>query len=166
MPEEKTVTNPEEETQEIDYIAALNELRNNTVPKEQYDKLKGENAQLLKSLINGETIDMPDDPSEPDISELRKDLFNGDASLSNLEYVTKALELRDALIEAGAPDPFLPIGHQIAPTAEDREAAARVAKVMKECVDGAGGDSSLFTSLLMRETVDVKAPQIKQNPRR
>lgn len=166
MPNETTTDNPLEEEADIDYIAALNELRNNTVPKEQYDKLKGENAQLLKSLINGETIEMPDAPSEPDISQLRKELFNGDASLSNLEYVTKALELRDALIESGAPDPFLPLGHQIAPTAEDREAAARVAKVMKECVDGADGDSSLFTSLLMRETVDVKAPTPKQNIRR
>ena len=155
--EEKNTTTPKEE-QNIDYIAALNELRQNSVPKEQYEKLKDENAQLLKSLINGETIDMPDVPDEPDIAQLRKELFSGDASLSNLEYVTKALELRDALIGAGGPDPFLPVGHEIAPTAEDREAANRVARVMKECVEGADGDSNLFTSLLMRETQDVKMP--------
>ena len=161
MEDEITERNSEEQ-QDIDYISALNELRNNTVSKEQYEKLKGENAKLLRSLINGDTIDMPDAPSEPDIHQLRKELFSGDASLSNLEYVKKALELRDALIEKGEPDPFLPIGHEIAPTAEDREAAARVAKVMKECVEGADGDSNLFTSLLMRETIDVKSPQTKK----
>lgn len=157
MPNEE-INEPHEEEQNIDYIAALNELRQKTVAKEQYEKLKSENAQLLKSLLNGETIDMPDGSSEPDIPQLRKELFSGEASLSNLEYVAKSLELRDALIEAGQPDPFLPIGHEIAPTAEDKEAADRVARVMKECVEGADGDSNLFTSLLMRQTLDVKMP--------
>lgn len=154
--------NPEEEQQQNDYIAALTELRQNTVSKEQYAQLKEENAKLLRSLINGETIEAEDVPSEPDVAELQKTLFGGDAQLSNLEYVTKALELRDALMEQGKPDPFLPVGHQIAPTPGDIEAANRVAKVMKECVDAADGDSALFTSLLMRETQDIPMPNARK----
>lgn len=151
----------EEQEQEVDYVAAIQELREKTVSKEQYAKLKEENQKLLKSLINGETIEAPDTSTEPDIGELRKELFNGESQLSNLEYVSKTLELRDALIEQGKPDPFLPFGHRIAPTAQDVEAANRVAKVMKECVDDADGDSSLFTSLLMRQTVDVPVSRRK-----
>lgn len=152
----------EEQTPEMDYVAAIQELRDKSVPKEQYAKLKEENQKLLKSLINGETIEAPEASSGPDVTELRKELFGGDAQLTNLEYVTKTLELRDALIEQGKPDPFLPFGHQIAPTAQDIEAANRVAKVMKECVEDADGDSALFTSLLMRQTVDTPAPRVNK----
>lgn len=154
-------TRTEEQEQEIDYVQALTELRDSTVPKEQYAKLKEENARLLKSLIDGETIEADAASSGPDVENLRSELFSGDAQLTNLEYVTKALELRDALIEQGKPDPFLPAGHQITPTAADIEAANRVAKVMKECVDAAEGDSTIFTSLLMRATVDVPMPTRK-----
>lgn len=157
--EDETI-NPNEQT-DNDYIAALTELREKTVPKEQYAKLKEENTKLLKSLINGETIEVTDAPSAPDVDALRSDLFNGEGQFTNLEYVTKALELRDTLIEQGKPDPFLPIGHQIAPTPADIEAANRVAKVMRDCVEEADGDSALFTSLLMRETVDTPAPRRK-----
>lgn len=142
-------------TEEVDYVAAIQELRDKSVPKEQYTKLKEENAKLLKSLINGETIEGGATPSAPDIGELRKVLFNGDAQLTNLDYITKTLELRDELIAQGKPDPFLPYGEKIAPTNEDIEAANRVAKVLKECVDYADGDSSIFTNELQRVMIDT-----------
>lgn len=158
MPDENQTN---EEQKDLDYVAALTEMRETTVPKEQYAQLKEENARLLRSLINGETIEADDAPSAPDVEKLRSELFSGESQLSNLEYATKALELRAALIEQGKPDPFLPMGHQISPTATDIEAANRVAKVLKECVDAAEGDSTIFTSLLMRETVDVPIPTRK-----
>lgn len=154
--------NPETETEDVDYVAAIQELRDKSVPKEQYAKLKEENAKLLKSLINGETIEATETASSPDIAQLRKDLFSGEGELTNLEYVSKALELRDALIEKGERDPFLPFGHNIAPTPQDIEAANRVAKVMKECVEAADGDSDLFTSLLQRETMEAAIPRARK----
>lgn len=142
------------ETDNVDYIQAIQDLKANSVPREQYSKLKEENSKLLKSLINGETIEGVDTPSAPDISELRKSLFGGE-ELSNLEYITKVLALRDATIEAGKPDPFLPWGEKISPTNEDIEAANRVAKVLKDCVDYADGDSNLFTNELQRVMIDA-----------
>lgn len=153
MEDEQTTNNEQENN---DYIAAITQLRANTVPKDQYDKLKDENSKLLKSLINGDTIEAPTTSNEPDISQLRQELFGGEALMSDLDYVAKVLELRDALMERGDPDPFLPFGHHVAPTAEDREAANRVAKVLGECVEQADGDSSFFTSLVTREIIDVK----------
>lgn len=153
----------QEEQQELDYVAALTELREKSVPKEQYAKLKEENAQLLKALINGETIEGIPQASESDVDELRKQLFSEEAQLTNLEYVTKTLELRDAIISKGDPDPFLPVGHQISPTNDDIEAADRVAKILRNCIEYADGDSTIFTNELQRVMIDTgpKKPKKK-----
>ena len=80
---------------------------------------------------------------------------------SNLEYWENALNLRQALIDSGENDPFLPYGHKIVPTTEDVECANRVAEVVKECIEYANGDSQLFTNELNRRTVDVALPRKK-----
>lgn len=152
--EDNNVVTQTPETENTDYIQAIQELKANSVPLEQYSKLKEENSKLLKSLINGETIEGVEATPAPDIAELRKSLFGGE-ELNNIEYVTKVLALRDATLEAGKPDPFLPWGEKISPTNEDIEAANRVAKVLKECVDYADGDSNLFTSELQRVMIDA-----------
>ena len=71
---------------------------------------------------------------------------------NNLEYIKLALELRNTLIAKGETDPFLPVGSQISPTADDAEKAEKVAQVYQECIDYADGDSALFTQELMRRT--------------
>lgn len=139
---------------QVDYVQAINELRANTVKREQYDKLKEENSRLLKSIINGDTIDVAN-TEEVDIHQIRQQLFTPDNDMSSLEYITKALKLRNALIEKGEPDPFLPVGKNITPTDEDINTAERVAEVFADCVEYAQGDPTAFTAELMRRTVDV-----------
>lgn len=159
MLEEETPNTPNEDTNSAtDYIAALQELKQNSVPKADYAKLQDENRRLLKSLINGETIEGQIEEA-PDIAQLRKDLFSGEGDLTNLQYVQKALELRTAIIESGGVDPFLPVGHRVTPDEEDIRAANRVAKILQECVDTADGDSAIFTSTLQRAMVDT-SPKI------
>lgn len=148
------------ETEEVDYVAAIQELKNNSVPKDKYSKLKEENSKLLKSLINGETIDV-EQPQEADVGQLRKELYSGDVENTNLDYIEKTLKLRDELIARGEPDPFLPFGHHISPTNEDVEAANRVAKVLKDCLDYADGDSAIFTNELQRVMIDT-APRARK----
>lgn len=138
-----------------DYIAAINELKANSVDRAKYDQLRSENKRLLDSLVNGQTIEVASKVEKPSIEELRSKLFKSE-DLSNLEYVDTALKLREALIEKGEQDPFLPWGSKIVPTNEDIEAANRVAAVMQECVDYAEGDSEAFTNELMRRTVDTQ----------
>lgn len=141
-----------EQNNDVDYIQAIQDLKANTVPKEQFSKLKEENAKLLKSLINGETLEGVTAPEKPDVEGLRKDLYNG-IDLTNLDYVSKTLDLRDEIIANGGKDPFLPWGEKISPTQQDIEAAERVAKVLRECIDYAEGDSLRFTSELQRVMV-------------
>lgn len=138
----------------IDYISAISEMKKNSVTRESYDKLKSENKQLLDALVNGKEIEIKRE--EPvDIAKLRKDLFNKDGHMSNLEYVSTALKLRDALIEKGERDPFLPYGDKVNLTAEHYDKAETVATVLKECVEFADGDSGIFTAELQRRTKDV-----------
>ena len=160
--EVKTTTQPQEpannpqepaNTQE-DYIKALADLKANSVSKEQYNKLKEDNQKLLQAIINGEKIEI--DPAESkDIKTLRNELFNSEQPLSNLEYATKALELRSKLISEGKQDPFLPVGHQVTITNEDIEAAERVAECLQACIDYAAGDSTIFTNELQRIMKDA-----------
>ena len=96
------------------------------------------------------------------INNLRKKLFSKGSNLNNLEYCDTALKLRDALIENGERDPFLPFGHNVVTTDSDNETANRVSTILKECIDYADGDSQLFTNELMRRTVEV-APTNRRN---
>lgn len=147
------------------YIEAIREMKQNSVSKEAYNKLKEENKQLLDSLINGKQVTIEQTKQPVDVSLLRKKLSDIDNPMSNLEYAKTAVELRDALIDQGEMDPFLPIGHQITPTDEDIIKADKVATVLKECIDYADGDSELFTNELQRRMID-SMPIRKTNTRR
>ena len=136
----------------IDYIGIINELKEGTVPKETYNKLLKENKELLNSLVKGETIS-PEGESV-DVAQLRKELFSADCDLSNLDYMQKVINLRDAIIAEGGMDPFLPYGKKILPTDEDISTANRVAETIKECIEYAEGDSAVFTNELQRRMID------------
>ena len=153
---ELNVTGTQAEDMTQDYLAAINELKANSVDRQKYDQLKAENKKLLDSIVNGQEIELPKETNKRSIKELREELFDGSKELSNLDFVKDALELRSALIAKGEPDPFLPVGNQIAPTDFDIATAEKVANVLQECVDYAEGDSAVFTNELQRRTVDVK----------
>ena len=163
MAEEKEISvtgTVEDNTQ--DYLAAIKELKQNSVDRSEYDKLRAENKRLIDAVVNGQPGQ--EEPvftkhSKEQIDDLRNELFNSPRELNNLEYITKAMELREALMENGEPDPFLPVGKQISPTRDDLEGAEKVAQVYKECIDYAEGDSEVFTNELMRRTRDVKLPR-------
>lgn len=163
MEEEKEISvtgTVEDNTQ--DYLAAIKELKQNSVDRSEYDKLRAENKKLIDAVVNGQPGQ--EEPvltkhSREQIDDLRNELFNSPKELNNLEYITKAMELREALMENGEPDPFLPVGKQISPTRDDLEGAEKVAQVYKECIEYAEGDSEVFTNELMRRTRDVKLPR-------
>ena len=135
MAEEKEISvtgTVEDNTQ--DYLAAIKELKQNSVDRSEYDKLRAANKKLIDAVVNGQP-----GQEEPvitkhykeQIDELRNELVNSTREVKNLEYITKAMELREALMENGEPDPFLPVGKQISPTRDDLEGAEKVAQVYK-----------------------------------
>lgn len=139
----------------VDYIEAIKQIKENTVDKSQYIKLKEENKRLLTSLVNGETLSAENVAQPVDVKKLRAELYGSDNDYSNLEYWTKTLQLRDAILEQGGVDPFVPFGKNITPTQEDIDTAERVSQIVQECIDYADGDSSVFTNELTRRMVDT-----------
>lgn len=137
------------------YIETIKKMKETMVDKDEYDKVKAENKQLLDTVINGGDVATDNEVEKPvDINALRDELFNKENT--NLGYVEKALKLRSELMARGEPDPFLPVGSQITPTDFDIQTAEKVATVLQECVDYAQGDSAIFTNELMRRTQEVK----------
>ena len=160
--EEENVVTVEDNTN--DYIDQIKKLKENSVSKDDYDKLRADNKRLIDALANGTNIEGKVEPkidAIENINNLRKKLFSKGSNLDNLEYCKTAVELRDALIENGARDPFLPFGHNVVITESDNESAERVASVLKECIDYADGDSDIFTNELQRRSVDIVIPKKK-----
>lgn len=157
MPEEKQInesgTQVEDMTQ--DYLAAIKELKENSVDRSKYEELKAENKKLLESIVNGQEIDI-EAPAKESIQDIRNALFKENSGLSNLEYTQKALELRSRLMAEGKPDPFVPHSRDYTPTNEEIATGARVASVLQECIDYAEGDDVVFTNELQRRMIDTK----------
>ena len=154
--------NPEvvETTQtSADYIAAIQQLKATTVSKEEYDALAAEKKQLLDSIVNGTAAATESEQNTPDYEAIKKEcrtkLFAEGSELNNLEYCKTALELREAVLKSEGVDIFVGSGHNLTPTNEDYDKAQRVADVMQECIDEAGGNSDIFTAQLMTKTNDV-----------
>lgn len=151
MPEDKiNETGLQVEDNTEDYLTAIKELKQNSVDRQEYEKLKAENKKLINAVVNGQSVDAEAGSTHRDVNVIREELFNHEHS--NLDYVKLALELRSSLMAEGKPDPFLPVGSQIAPTADDELKAEKVAQIYQECIDYADGDSKLFTQELMRHT--------------
>lgn len=139
------------------YIQAINELKANTISLDKYNKLRAENKKLLDSLVSGNQIELPKE-EKPDIQALRAKLRNTDNNLTNLEFIETGLKLRNALIESGERDPFLPIGDKTPVTSEIIEKAERVAEGLQAMVDFAEGDSGIFSAEYQRRVQDVGIP--------
>lgn len=153
----ENITTTVEEMNNEQYIAAIEEMKANTVSRDAYNKLRNENKQLLDALVSGK--ELPQEPEvKPTIGELRKKLFSGE-DMSNLEYVETALALRNSLIEAGERDPFLPYGDKVDLTSEQIANADKVAAGLQEMVDFAEGDSGVFSAEYQRRVKDVSIPR-------
>ena len=153
----ENITTTVEEMNNEQYIAAIEELKANTVSRDSYNKLRNENKQLLDALVSGK--ELPKEAEvKPTTEELRKKLF-GSGDMSNLEYVETALALRNSLIEAGERDPFLPYGDKVDLTSEQIATADKVAAGLQEMVDFAEGDSGVFSAEYQRRVKDVSIPR-------
>lgn len=152
--EEREQQNPENEPGMTanEYINQINNLRENTVSREEYERIKNDNKELAKALINGTGANIPGitKPEEkPDLDDLRKKLFTK-KSKNDLEYFTNLLALRDGVMADGQPDPFLPINREFRATAQDEADAERIATQIKEAIEYADGDPAVFSNDLRR----------------
>lgn len=152
MPEE-TLQNESGNVDSTDYIAAIKELKENSVSKEDFIKIQEEKRQLLKALVDGDTISTETEKPKKSLEELRNKAFK--QNCTNLESVTNILEYRQALIDSGKPDPFLPVSSNTNPDYQDSLDAENVAKCMQDCVDIANGNPDVFNNEWSRRIIDT-----------
>lgn len=136
---------------------ALKEQRENSVSKEEFAKLKEENTELMKAIIDGSPVGSKGDTTEKpaDLRALAKDLCEG--GIGNLEYAKRSLKFRDEYIKKYEKDPFAPNNDKM--TQDDVEQAEKVATAMKECIEQADGSETMFNALLT-ERIKNDSPQM------
>jgi len=140
------------EGMEQDYLATIQELKQNTVSREAYDKMRDENKKLLETIISGGQVDAPAENTNIDYrAECAKLLTEG--KHTNLDYVKKALEIRNAGLKEGV-DMAMPFGPKAEYGENDAEMADFIANKLQELVDKADGNPSAFNFLLDQAMVD------------
>lgn len=162
--EEKKVD--EEETDPAKIIA---DLKANTVPKAEYDKLKSKYNSTLKAFADGQTVEIEKEHTLTDkerferIKELRKSLFTDEVqSLDNLQYWKNTLELRKHIIDSGKPDPFIGKSKDPKNDSFDQTKPIEMAvDVIQQCIDGCQNNSEVFTALLQSRLEDDPALAMK-----
>lgn len=135
-------------------VKALKELKENTVPKEEYLKVVKQNKELWEAALNGGSGGQQETSKSPTIKELRDDLYGGKKSLTNLEYCTKTLQLRKEIMEQGGTDPFVPVGKKVKATSADYITAEKIADELQSCIDASGGDPVAFNNELRRRGLE------------
>lgn len=134
------------------------DIKTNYVKKEEYDKIKKQYGDLVKNVLDGGDLpsEDPDGEKGVDKAKLRKELYDPNNSMSNLEYVEKTLKLRKQIIAEGGSDPFLPKGINGNPFENDEQqkaaeqSANKVAEVLEKAVKDAEGDPATFDVIMSK----------------
>lgn len=130
-----------------EFIEQAKKRNEESVSKAEYEKVKAERDKVMQYVIDGKgDLDQEGSKKEEniDITALKKKLANPD--ISNLEYIETSLKLRQAAIDKGESDPYLPKSGTV--TESDIEQAKKIAKVFEETVKEANGNDAVFRALL------------------
>lgn len=130
------------------YIDAIRDLKENSVDRKLYQKLKEERDTLIQSLANGTGFSAEEQVKVRSHAECLEDFLK--PTRSQCEYMEKTLALRDAAIREGQDDPFVAKGHHVQPTAQSYQRAQEIADIYRECLDYAEGDDKVFMNEIQR----------------
>jgi len=166
MPEEKKPVEPNKgpqtsvsgegspsENSAKDYLDAIKDLKSNSVPKSEYDKLREEKKQLLKALTEGgQTVEVNTSTPDKTSAELREEILKSHGDLNNLEGWKKTLEYREACLREGKEDPLIIRNPNKGITREDVESAEAFAQEMQDCIDRCNNDPRIFNAECRRKS--------------
>lgn len=128
------------------------------------EELKNEITELVKGLTEKEEVaanppelsaEQKREISEKNIKSLRTKFFSTEP-MSDLERVKTAVELRDALVDAGYPDPGMPAGHAFVPGTDTAVQCEHAWNGLRHCVETAQGSDEYFHAELARLMPDKK----------
>lgn len=131
---------------DLDLLNEIKNLKDNTVPKEEYQKQVEKNKLLMKQIISGGGATESEEAI--DLEETRKLLFENPENLSDLDIWTNILKLRKERLDKENVDIFLPRGNKTHYTREDIESASHVAEVIGQIIEDSEGNATMFKALL------------------
>lgn len=148
MTEEKVET---VETPETNYIDIINKLKADSVSKEEYERVVKDNKVLAENLAFSKASPEEEKtpPTTEDITKLRE-RFVSSHNESNLDFIRNVLDLRDAILETGGRDPFLPTNTDYVENEADQAKCQAIADGLRQMVDYSDKDAALFNSELKR----------------
>lgn len=140
-------------------IKVVTELKKRLDALEQENnQLKADKSELLNNFINDqpaqkEVIETP--VVEPKVHKTEEQLakeFNDlvKSNPSNLEYAKKAIEMDDWYIENKGESIFLPKGHEVVVTENERATAERVHAALQDCIEQSNDDPRVFNAALSK----------------
>lgn len=152
MPDEILEQNVNNEAPDL--VDDITTWKANTVSREDFERVQSERDKFARALMRGEQLEV-EAPEKPDVNQLRIDLFTEDVQkYTDVEIAEKTLQLRQAILDEGGIDPFVPFGQQTAPEESDFATAQRVADVLKECIDISNGNNAIFLAQLQSRMID------------
>ena len=132
---------------DFDLLNEFKEYKKNSVPKEDYEKLKAENKKLIKDFLygSGDSAEVKETPV--DINALRKELFGDDVeNLTNRDFWKKTSELYHARLEEGV-NIFLPKGQKTRYDRKDYEVVSDMMETIDSMLSETEDNPTLFTTL-------------------
>lgn len=158
-------TDPVEDTAQ-GYIQAIAEMKQNSVSRDSYNKLKEDNKQLLEALINGGQIDIPTAEEQTISAQEAIDNFHQLAGRKkgkplDHEFANEWLKMRGIVLEEKGDDVFLPSN----PTDADYKNAADVEAFLSYLVEVSDGNNEVFEREMNRHLVEYPALPTKNKRR-
>ena len=123
----------------------LKQAQENSVSKEEYDKVVAAKEELEGYILEGKELQRKNETSKKSIADLRKELTK--EGITNLDYISTSLELRKMYLEKEGRDIF-------AANSEDAPKAQRVAETLEGYVKQANGNPAVFNALLEQNVTD------------
>lgn len=145
----EVVDNQVEVDTTADYIETINQLKQNSVSKDEYMKLKNENKQLLNAIASNQTVEVPAEP-EVDIDEVRRNVFQKHVDLSNREFVDNMMKLYDYELEHSGKNIFMPTDPNYIPTQDDITQVENMVNGFKNALEEANGSDLIFNQYMER----------------
>lgn len=136
---------------EFDPVSAINELKANSVPKSEYNKLKAEKDKYLKALIKGDQVAAVTKKEPVDLKAERARLSKN-PNPHNLQWWKDNLALRQATIEQEGWDSFAQFNKRTPPTKANVEQAEEVASFIQQIIDDSQDNPDAF-QLLYKQRV-------------
>ena len=148
-----SVSSTEGGNTDFDPISAINDIKQNTVSKTEYERVKAEKDKYLKALIEGSQV--ADEKKEPvDIAKLKEKFGNRDVPMTDLEYWQTSLALHESTLEQEGWNDYAQFNKTVPPTEDALKNADKLYKKMKEMVDEADGNAQVFKNLYQQRVID------------